>query len=169
VRVEQYKFHLGRKHTCDVPGCPKSFKSSSARNRHQRAAHEGQVYGCDVPGRPKSYNSAWMLKVHYETIHENRKYPCTISGCSRSFSSPTINTSPYILEALGTQIPLRYAWLYKALLAAQVPNYTSKVIFHEGQMFQCDFPGCSSSLPMKKTSGCIKKETTIEGDFIVRF
>lgn len=119
--------HLRRKHFCDVPGCLKLFSSSSRLYRHQRIAHQGRRYDCGVPGCLQSYTSTWMLSIHQQTIHE-KQGPLRYSWMSEIIFFALCINQPSILRSLGTQIPMRYARLYKVLLPAPLPNSTSRVI-----------------------------------------
>jgi hypothetical protein len=64
---------------CDVDGCNKSYKESSALFRHKRAAHEGVKYECEECGR--RFNNKCNMVVHYKNVHlEEKHFKCAKCG-----------------------------------------------------------------------------------------
>ena len=80
------------------------------------------------------------LSIHQQTIHERQGFHCAIPGCLKSYSSPSALTN-HQHRSLGTQIPMRYARLYKVLLPAPPPDSTSRVIPPRAKLRML-FPGC---------------------------
>jgi hypothetical protein len=73
--------HSEKTHPCSIPGCSKTFKTTSALNEHKITVHGTRVYKCTHTDCTKTY--ALQRDLDYHMKSHTAEFSCTI--CAKTF------------------------------------------------------------------------------------
>jgi uncharacterized Zn-finger protein len=144
-----YDSHLQRVHhreenkvKCDHPECTKLFYSQKEMGHHFERVHSPRNEICDACGG--RFGSAEALRKHFIALHREKKFACEFCGDKfviKSRLQMHIKRNHTFEKNIKCTEPNCEAAFYKN---TDLVQHISKV--HRGIRFNCQVPGCLSSL-----------------------